>query len=367
MELMHTDDERLETLGAYLRILKTGTASREEYDRYAEVLSSANAFEVNAAIHAALAEETDMDSWKIPVARFIRATAHTVESAPLPDYPEGHLLQTLEAENSALGEFLIILQQAARSRETLPVAAVRACLAETDPFSPHYVRLQNELFPLFELSSREHACVKLMWAIQDDILAMRKRLLDPDAIPDEKTFLRVFGEFYLNAGSLSWRERYILYPVAFRAVSPDAFAGPGRTAGSEGEPVFTSGTGVLTRAQLEAIFSVLPVDISFIGSDDRVKYYSDPPHRIFPRSPAIIGRLVQNCHPPKSVATVEKILESFKSGDEDTAEFWLTVKERFIHIRYYAVRGESGEYLGTLEVSQDVTGIRALEGEKRLL
>jgi len=124
---------------------------------------------------------------------------------------------------------------------------------------------------------------------------------------------------------------------------------------------------VLTRAQLEAIFSVLPVDISFIGSDDRVKYYSDPPHRIFPRSPAIIGRLVQNCHPPKSVATVEKILESFKSGDEDTAEFWLTVKERFIHIRYYAVRGESGEYLGTLEVSQDVTGIRALEGEKRLL
>ena len=192
---MHTDDERLETLGAYLRILKTGTASREEYDRYAEVLSSANAFEVNAAIHAALAEETDMDSWKIPVARFIRATAHTVESAPLPDYPEGHLLQTLEAENAALGEFLIILQQAARSRETRPVASLRTRLAETDPISPHYVRLQNELVPLFELSSREHACVKLMWAIQDDILAMRKRLLDPDAIPDDKTFLR-FGEFY---------------------------------------------------------------------------------------------------------------------------------------------------------------------------
>ncbi|HHT81073.1 MAG TPA: DUF438 domain-containing protein, partial [Spirochaetales bacterium] len=96
-------------------------------------------------------------------------------------------------------------------------------------------------------------------------------------------------------------------------------------------------------------------------------FYSDPPHRIFPRSPAVIGRKVQNCHPPKSVGTVEKILTSFKEGSEDSANFYLTVGGRFVHIEYFAVRNEDNVYLGTLEVTQDATHLRELVGEKRLL
>jgi len=130
---------------------------------------------------------------------------------------------------------------------------------------------------------------------------------------------------------------------------------------------FASKTGSLTQDQLEAIFNVLPLDIAFIGSDDRVKFYSDPPHRIFPRSPAVIGRLVQNCHPPKSVAVVEEILRTFKSGERDSAEFWLDLHGKFVHIEYFAVRGPDGTYLGTLESSMDATHLRSLEGEKRLL
>jgi DUF438 domain-containing protein len=111
----------------------------------------------------------------------------------------------------------------------------------------------------------------------------------------------------------------------------------------------------------------LPVDISFVDENDQVAYYSDTSDRIFPRSAGVIGRKVQKCHPPKSVHIVEKILDEFKSGRKDCAEFWIQLNGKFIHIRYFAVRDSNGKYIGTLEVSQDVTSIRELKGEKRLL
>lgn len=126
-------------------------------------------------------------------------------------------------------------------------------------------------------------------------------------------------------------------------------------------------TGQLTAEQVNLILTHLPVDISFVNENDKVVYYSQTAERIFPRSPGIIGRKVQNCHPSKSVDVVEKILQEFKSGNKDSAEFWIQMKRRFIHIRYFAVRDRSGNYRGTLEASQDVTGIKRLEGEKRLL
>jgi len=125
--------------------------------------------------------------------------------------------------------------------------------------------------------------------------------------------------------------------------------------------------GQLTPEQVNLMLTHLPVDISFVNEDDEVLYYSQTEDRIFPRSPGVIGRRVQNCHPPKSVGTVEKLLDSFKKGEKDVAEFWIQMKGRFILIRYFAVRDQHGKYRGTLEVSQDVTDIRALSGEKRLL
>lgn len=364
MEVIHTDDEQIVHLVEYLRILGNGHAVRSDYDRFAAVLSTADALSVNAAIHTVVESSFDIDAWKIPVARFIRATAQSVEAASLPQYPAGHLLEQLESENTKIQQLLTTMQTAAREESALPVDALREILASSDILTKHYQRLQNELFPLFEKSAREHGCVKLMWAIQDDVIAFRRTLLDSQATAESNVFLKTFGQFYLNAGTLAWRERYILYPVVFRMVSPKTFSPP---LDAQKKEAFTSRTGSLTNEQLDAIFSLLPVDFSFIDADDRVAYYSDPPHRIFPRSPAIIGRLVQNCHPPKSVSAVEQILESFKSGTEDRAEFWLTIKGRFVHIQYFAVRSKSGAYIGTLEVSQDATKVRALAGEKRLL
>ncbi|MDH7484527.1 MAG: PAS domain-containing protein, partial [Spirochaetales bacterium] len=118
---------------------------------------------------------------------------------------------------------------------------------------------------------------------------------------------------------------------------------------------------------LDIALRTMPADISIVDAQDRVVYYSDSPHRVFPRSPAIIGRTVQNCHPQKSVATVNRILEAFRKGERDSARFWLEMGGRFILIEYHALRNDSGRYLGTLEVSQDLTEYRALQGQKRLL
>jgi hypothetical protein len=126
-------------------------------------------------------------------------------------------------------------------------------------------------------------------------------------------------------------------------------------------------TGSLDTRQLEAILSTMPFDVTFVDADDVVRYFSHGRERIFARSRAILGRKVQYCHPPKSVDTVERILTDFKSGAQDRAAFWIQLGGRFVSIEYFALRAADGEYLGTLEVSQDLTGKRALTGEQRLL
>ena len=119
--------------------------------------------------------------------------------------------------------------------------------------------------------------------------------------------------------------------------------------------------------ELLATLNCLPVDITYVGADDRVRYFSEGPSRVFPRPRAIIGRRVQDCHPPKSIDRVKKILEDLKSGRKNHEDFWLELKGRFIHIRYLALRGNDGRYMGTVEVTQDLTELRALKGEKRLV
>lgn len=385
MELLHTDGSIASRLAEYLSLLAEGVASREAHDQYADALSAATAIEVNAALHGVLSRARDVEALKAPVARFIRAVSVALDAKALPEYPEGSLFARLDAENGAIARELERAQACAVSLRARKFDAGAAGLASLiggmGGIKGHYVALQNELFPLFESASGESACVKLMWAIEDDVLAVQRRIASDGPAMGERDFWKAIGEFYLGAGALAYRERRILFPVAFRAIASageDAEAGSRRAAQDRAEPgsphdagaalaAFASRTGSLARGELEAIFRVLPIDVAFIGSDDRVKFYSNPPHRIFPRSPAVIGRLVQNCHPPKSVATVERILESFKSGSRETAEFWLNAGDRFVHIEYLAVRDPAGRYLGTLEVSQDATRLRSLEGERRLL
>jgi Uncharacterized conserved protein len=130
--------------------------------------------------------------------------------------------------------------------------------------------------------------------------------------------------------------------------------------------------GAMTPEQIAMIFTHLPVDITFVDEGNDVRFYSGGKNRVFERTPDIIGRNVLNCHHPDSVQIVFKILEDFRAGTRDTAEFWIQTQpdepeNRFIHIRYFAVRDPQGKFLGTLEVTQDVTDIRKLTGERKLL
>lgn len=126
-------------------------------------------------------------------------------------------------------------------------------------------------------------------------------------------------------------------------------------------------TGILSLKQLELLLNHLPVDITFIDKDDVVRYFSKGKERIFARTKAVIGRTVQNCHPPRSVHVVEDLLDDFKAGRKDVEDFWIKAKGKYVYIRYFAVRDEDGEYIGTMEFSQNIAPIQEIEGEKRIL
>ena len=185
-----------------------------------------------------------------------------------------------------------------------------------------------------------------------------------------------------------WKENDILYPMARRVMSESdaaaVMAGIEATEAAIGPDTrakfyavadrVINGGGVedlsfgVDRNVMAAILNTLPVELSFVDKDDRVRYFShENGAKIFPRTRGAIGMAVQNCHPEKSVHLVNQILEDFKSGKRTVAEFWIEMGGKFVHIRYFAVHSPAGEYLGTLEVVQDVAGIRALEGERRIL
>ena len=385
MSLMQKENPRTTRLIEYLTLLIAKEAGKAEFRAYEADLHSTNPFEVNDALDAVLRASDDVESLADPVAQFIRSVSKALDAYPKPSYPKDHLLYSLQAETRQLQQIASTMQKlsleiqqgehAKRNKQALDdrrasadsLATLKHLVASTDLLGSHYVRLQNELFPLFEMAEEHHSCVKLMWALQDRALALQKAVGSEYASLGE--FWKAFGQFYFHMQILLYREEQILFPVAYRSIeeAKERSATDKIDKKALAQRLFVSPTGTLDFVLLEHIFNLLPLDIAFIDSDDRVAFYSDPPHRIFPRSPEVIGRLVQNCHPPKSVATVEKILTTFKEGSEDSQEFYLTVGGKFVHIEYFAVRDGSNSYLGTLEVTQDATHLRTLIGEKRLL
>jgi len=175
---------------------------------------------------------------------------------------------------------------------------------------------------------------------------------------------RIRARLVAEMQRLSGEVDFLVLPVG--ATTGTTAAGT-TAAGTPAAGLFALRTGQLTAKQIDLLLRALPVEVSLVDEHDEVRYYSDHAHRIFPRSPAVIGRQVQHCHPPASLGTVNKILESFRDGSRDEAEFWIEVGGKFVRILYVALRDEQGAYQGTLEVTQDLTRLRTLTGQKRLL
>lgn len=318
----------------------------------------------------------------------------------------GHPVDTFRRENQALGDTIAavrthLAELAAAPDLTAARAGLDACRAQVHllfDVDRHYQRKEHLLFSCLE----RHGITgpsKVMWAKDDEVRTRVKAAaaalasLDPaDADALAVAAVRV-DEALRSVEDMIAKEERILLPMALDTLTADEWGEiwyssprygwclveprvgyrPPETAGPvepidvpEGREIRFS-TGHATFEQLAAIFRTLPVDLTFVDANDRVAFYTEGPDRVFARSRAIIGREVQHCHPPRSVSTVDRILDDFRHGRQEVAEFWIDFRGRFVHIRYFAVRSETGEYLGCLEVTQDVTAIRALQGERRLL
>ncbi|RME20679.1 MAG: DUF438 domain-containing protein [Deltaproteobacteria bacterium] len=313
----------------------------------------------------------------------------------LPELPPGHPVHTYLADNrmiaelaGRLGEMVANVESGAQLDGGIREEAAEL-LERLSAVDNHYVRKENQLFPFLE----KHGVTgpsQVMWGVHDAIRKLLKLTYDALDAGDAAGFTKHGARLARNLTEMIYKENKILLPLALEKLSdaewaeirrgedelgyalekpaadwpPEGFA---PEAAHAAEDLLSLSTGGLTREQIDLLLRHLPVDITFVDEDDTVRYYSDSSHRIFPRSPAIIGRKVQNCHPPKSLGQVQSILDAFRKGEKDTAEFWIQLKGRFLHIRYFAVRDRQGAYRGCLEVSQDITGLRALEGERRLL
>ncbi len=319
--------------------------------------------------------------------------------------PPGHPVDTVRRENRALEAAVSRMCAAMQAIAGLPDADTPATLFEwrqafndVMDVEKHYERKEHLLFSCLE----RHGITgpsKVMWGKDDEVRAALKAL--GEALHAEGASA---GEWKLVIGTVAepalaaleemiYKEEHILLPMAQNALAPDEWGeiwrqspeygwclvepasgyvppaqnSPANVAKVAANESLLFPTGALTPAQLRGLFGALPLDLTFVDAEDRVRYFSEGPDRVFARSKAILGRKVQHCHPPKSVHMVEQILDDFKAGRQNVAEFWITFKERFVHIRYFAVRDEVGTYTGTLEVTQDLTKLRALQGERRLL
>ena len=287
-----------------------------------------------------------------------------------------------------------VLETADDGDVSAPLLEWRQALNELQDVDKHYQRKEHLLFTCLE----RHGITgpsKVMWGKDDQIRELLKDL--SAALREADTTVAEWKLLAATTGAAAassvqemiYKEEQILLPICLERFTADEWAEIWASSPRYGwclvepregyKPVDLQAdrtsvpggvslpTGTLALEQLIAIFSTLPVDLTFVDADDRVAFFSEGPNRVFARSRAIIGRMVQNCHPPRSVDVVERILSDFRTGRQNVAEFWIQFVGRFVHIRYFAVRSEDGRYLGTLEVTQDVGPIRALEGERRLL
>ncbi len=319
--------------------------------------------------------------------------------------PSGHPINTLMEEHKILLDFTDKLKNIAnkikKSEDFTRIEAETEHLSHiSDHFKEsesHYVREENVLFPYLE----KHGITQppaIMWAEHNEIREIKKklyRILDERESMDYQVFIKELESIAISLSNMLqshfYKENNILFPTALKVITEKEWEEikeqfdelgyccftPGyakepieetimkvHETGEEGRIVLESGS--FSKEELETILDTLPVDITFVDKEDTVRYFSQSKERIFTRTKAIIGRKVQLCHPQQSLDRVEEILKDFKNNKRDSADFWLNYRGRLVYIRYFALR-RNGEYLGCLEVTQDITNIKKIEGEKRLL
>lgn len=332
-------------------------------------------------------------------------SAHTaifkgrIEENPSINRPEeqpGHPVHTFKLENKEIDTLLktrlqVHLELFEKEDSDQHVTLLMEDCSLLYDIDKHYSRKENLIFPYLEKYGI-YGPTTNMWRIDDfirDAIKDAKQKLTAYQ-GDKNGVMEVVNFIIREVSEMIYKEENILFQMALKNLTEDEWVKIARESDEIGfcltgpaaewkpdrkaldakaisEGYIKMETGVLSLKQLELFLNHLPVDITFIDQDDVVRYFSHGKERIFARTKAVIGRTVQNCHPPRSVHVVEELLADFKAGRKDTEDFWIKFHDKYVYIRYFAIRDERGEYMGTLEFTQNIDPIQAIQGEKRIL
>ena len=404
-EIINNREYRQKMLKDIIMELHAGKTVEEVKARFEELIKDISATEISEMEQALIMDGMPVEEIQrlcdVHAAVF-KGSIEEIHKVQKPEETPGHPIHTFRLENRELEKHIneklkphLEEFKGADSKENIyKLLEDINLLLDIDK---HYSRKENLLFPYMEKYGIT-APPKVMWGVDDEIRA---------AIKEVKAKLQNYNgekeEIYTKADKAAnrvvemiFKEENILFPMVMETLSEDEWliiegesdeigyclVGPqgkwkpsrtdveekqketGQTA-SDGYLKFE--TGLLTAKEIGLIFNNLPLDITYVDKDGAVKYFSQGKERIFPRTKAIIGRQVHNCHPPASVHIVEKLVEDFKAGRKDSEGFWIKMGGMFVYIRYFAIRDEKGDYAGTLEVTQNIKPIQEISGEKRLV
>lgn len=399
-----TEDKKA-MLKEAIRQLHAGVPPEEVKERFRQVLEGASSLEIAKIEEELVKEGMPREEIRRLCDVHLAVFREQLEKQKL-ELPLGQPISILIEEHKIMLQMAEKLNTAAKkvlqasdiSHAGDEIHNIQHIAEDFEDAEKHYLREENVLFPVLE----KHGITEppaIMWVEHNKIREKKKnlhKLMENLNVTSFQDFKKQLAETAESLNSLLtnhfYKENNILFPAALRVITNEewteirkefdeigycCFTPPHLVAQkppteeavkatlSEGIVKFETGT--LSVGQLEAILDTLPIDISFVDENDAVRYFNKAEKRIFVRTKAVIGRKVQMCHPQKSVHIVNNILESFKAGKKDFAEFWINLNNRLVHIRYFAVRNKNKKYLGTIEVTQDLTDIKKIEGEKRLL
>lgn len=383
--------------------LHQGLSAEDAKERFEKEVGSVSSTEIaeieQALINDGLSPEEIKKFCNVHTLIFQSALEKSASAETFPSHPI-YLFKLENREIERLVDSLKTMLEKADARKLPELKkAVKDGLLRLKGIETHYNRKEQLLFPFLEKQGFMGPS-KVMWGKDNEVRDLLKTALSKvDGISSQSdldTFKEnVWAPLAEETLGMIFKEENILFPTSLEKLKTDDWVEILRESEDIGyvfiskpeettvlvrklqaalleEAVIKDNTvalptGDLKLDELMNLLNTLPVDITFVDRDDTVRYFSESKDRIFSRTKSVIGRRVQNCHPPQSVDVVEKILASFKEGKRDVYDFWINLSGKLVYIRYFAVRDRQGQYLGTLEVTQDITGIKKLEGEKRLL
>lgn len=396
-EFINNSEMRKQALKDILRQIHEGKSFEEVKSGFEAAFQGVGADEISKA-EAALIEEglpvaEIQNLCDVHAAVFKGSIEQIHAPVDLTSIP-GHPLNVLVLENRRIQN--VIDEMIRPHFDTMDKKAILAGLEELSRIDRHYLKKENLLFPYMEKYGIT-APPKVMWGVDDKIKKMLKdaklEILNDDS--DLRSAIVRLEEALIEIEEMIYKEENIMVPILvenltdkqwqliahqsgeigylidevpqfdYGEVHDDSSLKEHRDQSGVGKIILPSGS--FEPDELVAMLDTLPFDITFVDKNDEVKYFSEGKDRAFPRTRTIIGRKVSNCHPPQSVHVVESIVADFKSGKKDHEDFWIRFQGKYVLIRYFAVRNHNGEYLGVIEVTQDIQDIQAITGEKRLM